>query len=258
MRRTIATTLCLLAVALARPPQASAAEAKPTPPPAAAKSGAGSQGSYYTHYKIHFLASHLAQVLAWQQCPPDAGERCRVTPDEHGDLDVIADAATQRKIAQLLAREDAAPVTQAFQLVLLLADQQAGEPPALSKNAQKAVDDLRGFFPYKGYHLLDTAWVRTTGEANARLVGKDGVSYAVSLSFAGTGGGGAGESPGLFVRRFRLDEEPSPALLKAARAPRILLSTSFGLKVGETLVVGTSKLDGGDALVLLVTALPPA
>lgn len=36
-----------------------------------------------------------------------------------------------------------------------------------------------------------------------------------------------------------------------------LLATSFSMTVGETLVVGTSKLDGGDeALVVLLTAAP--
>jgi hypothetical protein len=194
-------------------------------------------------------------VLAWQQCPPDAGQHCRVSTDEHGELSVIADAATQRKIAQVLAREDSAPFTQAFQLVLLLADSQPGDPPSLSKNAQKAIDDLHGFFPYKGYHLLDTAWLRTTDSARARLVGKDGISYAANLVYQGTG---SGENRQLFVRQFHMEEEMSPAIQKAGRVPRSLISTSFGLKVGETLVVGTSKLDGGDALVLLVTALPPS
>jgi len=184
----------------------------------------------------------------------DAGERCRVTSDEHGGVNVIADAATQRKVAQALAREDVAPLTQAFQLVLLLADDQPGDPPALAKGARKAVDDLRGFFPYKGYHLLDTAWLRSTSHIDARLAGKDGNSYNVKLTFDAAG---TGDSQQLIVKAFHLGEELSPALVKANRAPRSLLDTSFGLKVGETLVVGTSKLDGGDALVLLVTALPP-
>jgi hypothetical protein len=36
-----------------------------------------------------------------------------------------------------------------------------------------------------------------------------------------------------------------------------LLSTSFSIRKGETVVVGTSKLDGHDrALVVLLTALP--
>src|SRR5262249_26071950 len=128
-------------------------------------------------------------------------------------------------------------------------------PPALSKNAQKAIDDLRGFLPYKGYHLLDTAWLRTTGVTQARLVGKDGISYAVRLTCRGVG---AEDSKEIYVRSFDVQEEPSQQIVKEGRGPRSILSTSFGLKVGETLVVGTSKLDGGAALVFLLTALPQA
>jgi hypothetical protein len=254
MRRTIQTAVCLLTLALAGSFQASATETRDAPAPAATKGGSVPAGPYYTHYKVRFLDSHAAEVLAWQQCPPDAGDHCRVSTDENGALGVIADAETQRKVAQALAREDSAPFTQAFQFVLLLADSRPGDPPVLTKNAQKAVDDLRGFFPYKAYHLLDTAWARSTGHTSFRLVGKDGMSYSVGLNFTAPGGG---ENPTLNVRDFRFEEESSPALHQANRPARTLLSTSFALKVGETLVVGTSKLDGGEALVLLVTALPP-
>ena len=38
--------------------------------------------------------------------------------------------------------------------------------------------------------------------------------------------------------------------------PAALIDTSFKIDVGETVVVGTSRLDGGRALILLVTAAP--
>jgi len=261
MRRTTVIALSLLAVSLAGPARAeTAAESKPAPAAAPAETQrkppepqvAGS----YTRFQIRFLDVHAAEVLAWQQCPPDAGEHCRIATvsDDHASyLDVVADAATRRKIAEVLANADAAPHTQPFQLVLLVADQQPGDPPTLSKNAQKALDDLRGFLPYKGYHLLDTAWLRTTGMVRARLVGKDGISYSVRLYCRGIGAEGGKD---LYVRDFDVNEESSSAIQKENRGPRSILSTSFGLKVGETLVVGTSKLDGGDALVFLLTALP--
>ena len=44
---------------------------------------------------------------------------------------------------------------------------------------------------------------------------------------------------------------------KETRPGGSLIDTSFGLKEGETLVVGTSKVGGSnDALVVLVTAVP--
>ena len=45
----------------------------------------------------------------------------------------------------------------------------------------------------------------------------------------------------------------------APRPPRELISTTFGVKVGETIVVGTSKVDGTEeALIVLLTAVPSA
>lgn len=42
----------------------------------------------------------------------------------------------------------------------------------------------------------------------------------------------------------------------SSSAPKVIISTSFGMSVGETLVVGSSRLDGGDtALISLVTAV---
>ncbi|HZF11338.1 MAG TPA: hypothetical protein VFE33_21305 [Thermoanaerobaculia bacterium] len=261
MRPTTLIALGLLAATLAGPARAeSAAESKPAPAPAAEtqrKPPEPQVAATYTRFQIRFLDAHAAEVLAWQQCPPDAGEKCRIATasDDHSSyLDVVADAPTRRKIAEVLARADAAPHTQSFQLVLLVADQQPGDPSTLSKNAKKALDDLRDFLPYKGYHQLDTAWLRTTGVVQARLVGKDGISYSIRLNCRGLG---AEDSKDLYVRSFEVYEELSAAIQKENRGPRSILSTSFGLKVGETLVVGTSKLDGGDALVFLLTALPP-
>ena len=253
MRRLNTLSLCLLAVALAGLAQARAAEPPSADPPKAERA-ANAKEPYFTRYQVRFLDIHAAEVLAWHQCPPDAGDRCQVksATGETVILDVLADTATHRKIAEALAREDAAPHTQTFQVVLLHADDQPGDLPKLGAGAQKALDDLRGFLPYKGYHSLDTAWLRTADTARGRLVGRDGISYSVRLSFKGNR---ASLGDQLYVRSFEVQEEPLPIL---KHAPRGIIETSFGLKVGETLVVGTSKLDGGDALVLLVTALPPS
>ena len=41
------------------------------------------------------------------------------------------------------------------------------------------------------------------------------------------------------------------------RGARRILETAFGLKSGQTIVIGTSKLDGGEeSLVVLMTAVP--
>lgn len=259
MRRQLASstlTFLLLAAAFGVPARAAQEPVKTGADPVTA--------TYGVRYEIRFLDLHAAEALAWEQCPAGKKDRCKVTAfsssedNRPGTLEVQADSATHEKIAGTLAREDATPRTQAFHLVLLAAGPKApATEPDLPEGARKALQDLRGFLPFKGYEVLDSTWIRTTRSASGRLVGRKGQGYDVELSFRKTG---RLDSKELFVSSFRLTEDPSMPIALAdgkPRPPRRLIITSFGLQEGETLVVGTSRLDGGDeALVLLLTAVP--
>jgi hypothetical protein len=222
-------------------------------------------------YEIRFMDLHAAEVLAWDQCVHK--ERCRVATLAVGDsnlkgyLEVGAEPAIQEKIARALAKEDAFPQTQSFQVLLLAAGTKAGssglEIPA---NAQKALADLKGFLPFKNYQLLDAVWMRATQDrlVIGRVTRGGGADYQVRLRFRNLGGP---QERSLFVDAFSLMEEPSVPKPPAAdkkegeavtpRPSRALIDTSFSLKEGETIVVGTSKVDGADeALVVLLTAVP--
>jgi hypothetical protein len=227
--------------------------------------------------EIRYLDLHMAEQLAWDQCPEK--DRCRISASAFasdpaakwvgdtslkGFLEVRSDSATHERIARALAKADAAPLTQSFQLLLLAASTHkgAGEPD-VPASAQKALADLRGFLPYKDYKLLDSTWLRATQDraTEGRVVGRGDQGYTVKLRFRTTG------SDQMFLDHFELDEElmmprPDSAAKKgepaaAPHAPRDLISTSFSLKKGETIVVGTSKIDGSEeALVVLLTAVP--
>lgn len=223
-------------------------------------------------YTIRFMDLHDAEVLAWDQCGKPL-ERCRVASlavsdsSFKGYLEVTADAAVHEKIARALAEQDALPLTQSFQVLLLSAGNKPGtsglEIPA---NAQKALADLKGFLPFKSYQLLDAVWMRATQDrlTVGRISGRGGVDYQVRLRFRNLGNP---KDRNLFVDAFSLMEQPSTPKPSApdtkeggSIAPpssRALIDTSFGLKGGETIVVGTSKIDGTDeALVVLLTAVP--
>ena len=62
----------------------------------------------------------------------------------------------------------------------------------------------------------------------------------------------------LFADVFRLRADPfKPQGSTETRPGGSLIDTSFGVKEGETLVVGTSKVSGSsEALVVLLTAVP--
>jgi hypothetical protein len=226
--------------------------------------------------EIRYLDLHTAEQLAWDQCPDKEG--CRISASAFlgdasakwvgdsalkGFLEVWSDSATHERIARALAKADAAPLTQSFQLLLLAASthKAAGEPD-VPASAQKALADLRGFLPYKSYQLLDSSWLRATQDrvTGGRVVGRQDAEYRVRLRFRITG------NDQMFVDDFDLTEETStprpPSDAKkgepvAPHGPRELIATSFSLKKGETIVVGSSKIDGSDeAIVVLLTAVP--
>jgi hypothetical protein len=277
---TLACCLACLPVLAAAPPPAHAAEAAPpprdsAPPPTApatatatsaaaatsASAPAPKSTTYSARYRVHYLDRHAAEQLAWDQC---AGKECRVTW-QAGDLDLAADSATHEKLARALVRADE-PRTQSFQLTMLAADRTAGGmAPELPKPAQQALADLKDFLPYTSYRLLDIAWLRTTSSAEAHLVGDRDTPYSAELYFTSIGDPEARE---LLVENFLLraavveGSRPAPAAAKPApeapaRSWKTLIKTTFSMHVGETVVVGTSKL-GGDtsALVVLLTAVP--
>lgn len=261
MRNSCARLLAFAALLLLAAPLAAAPQEQPAP-------------STTMRYDIRFMDLHAAEVLAWDQC--SRKEQCRVgtlavggDSNRRGVLEVTADAATQEGIARALAKEDALPLTQSFQVLLVAASTKAGDSGLeMPPNVQKALADLKGFLPFKSYELLDAVWLRATQDraVQGRVSGRGGAGYEVRMRFRNLGSAG---DRSLFLDAFSVTEEPSMPKLTppgtkeadavAPRAVRDLISTSFSLKPGETIVVGTSKVDGtNEALVVLLTAVPSA
>lgn len=164
--------------------------------------------------------------------------------------------------APLLAAESpAAARTLLFQIILLRASMNGpDELSGLPKNAHKAVADIRDFLPFKSYRILDSGLLRASESSGGslRMEGVPPQQYDVRLTFRTSGNR-------LNVSNFTLDRvrktpASTPPPLGAGVAPlppeKPPISTSFSVDTGETIVVGSSKLGGGDALVVLFTALP--
>jgi hypothetical protein len=260
--------LVLCGLAFAGLAGAAPAQEKPQEKPAAPQ-----RNTYLSNYEIRFLGPHAAETLAWDQCPKDRDNACQVRVysevKQEGSnaltiLEVRTDGETHEKISRALARQDIGPETQTFFLVLLAAGPKPlPTPQQLSPNAHKALQDLQGFLPYKGYEVLDSTLLRGTKSMTGRLVGRNGQGYDVEIFFQQPGGP---DSKTLYVSGFTFGEDgpvsippPTPEASKSmVRPPRTrLIRSSFTINQGETLVVGTSRIDGTDqALVLLLTAQP--
>jgi hypothetical protein len=210
---------------------------------------------------------------------------------------------------------------QGFSVVLVLGDLSSGTtadniPPA----ARAALADLKDFLPYKGYRVLDTAWIlasaSTRQDVTGRLRGPDEQDYEVVLDRTALAQA-PGSAPAAVQIRFVLREPDSnmdrrmQALqresqrrqelsdlmanisamrtqLKKAEASQnrgdadairqrisdleiaietrqnqsghvsgapTLIDTSFNMSLGETVVVGTSRVGGDKALIALLTAV---
>jgi hypothetical protein len=146
---------------------------------------------------------------------------------------------------------------QGFSLLLLLGETQGtAQPENISAPARKALADIKDFLPYKAYRVLDTQWVAGSdnGSSSGNLRGLDDQNYQFQLRtfprnpMANPGAAGAA----LTRAQFRLVSS-RPARDKVDTT--IVLDNSFNITAGETVVVGTSRVQGERALVVLLTAV---
>ena len=182
-----------------------------------------------------------------------------------------------------VAAQPEVPDTKLVQINLLAASKAGSDDLSdLPANTRKAIEDIKDFLPFKSYRILDTSLVRvlvpaqgkSRGPSKTYMRGPDDSKLEVMIAM--TEGETAAE---VYVGRF----EVSPSVMDRLRpmtltpeqqnqvdtggpvlAPRAdlldtgsLISTSFTAEVGQTVVVGSSRLHGGDdALLVLFTALP--
>ncbi|NKB87708.1 MAG: hypothetical protein GKS06_05755 [Acidobacteria bacterium] len=207
-------------------------------------------------YTPQFLETTNAAALAFQVC--GSGDRCSI--ESMGDQGVVlgATAEIHAEFANLLSARDVPPPTQEFRVIVLRADQ-SGALPDVPADAQDALADLREMLTYTGFEIMGSAWLRTSGYGRTTL-GEAG-SFGVELQFSGD----PRQNDTLLVREFGLShsivnwmgEDGSGERVAMLGEPKTILVSQFGISVGETVVVGTSRLNGGsEALVVLLTALP--
>jgi len=138
-----------------------------------------------------------------------------------------------------------------FGVTLVLGTRGTGELGTLPAGVSKALADVKEFLPYKTYRVLDTLWM--AGETNNLILrGLGDEKYALGMRPI------AQSATRSRVDLLRLSVATEAKLKAAEEARRFippLIDTSFNIQVGETVVVGTSRLDGDDALILLVTAV---
>lgn len=158
------------------------------------------------------------------------------------------------RIRTLLAEIDKAPETRSFQIVVLAADRSGRGTDEVPENVRQALADVRDFLPYTGFSVIGTGWLRTSEYGEASLPGATDLNAALRFS----------PNPDLNAplliqfSLFRLvpTNVANEGVVTVQMRRHDVVQSTFTIDRGETVVVGTSKLDGGDtAMVVLLTAV---
>lgn len=207
-------------------------------------------------YDFRHLDARVAEALFWEICDEEGDARCMVLNAEGDELVVRADLAVQRRMARLIAERDVLPASQRLQIHLLSASPgTAALPERLEGEPRRALEDLAAVLGPRRFTLLDSASIETTDMATTHLAGPGGVVLVAQLRVSEVTGIENDELH-VVVRLSLPGGQPAAAEHAVTVRPGDLLQTSLSLRASETVVVGTSRLNGGDeGLVLLLTAL---
>lgn len=153
-------------------------------------------------------------------------------------------------------------VTILFNVAMVIADNDSSSPSArqvLPASMEAAIADLREFLPYKSYRLVDSALTQARSHGRVRLQAAEGEVYTAAFSFREDE---KAKPQAFLVDQFSLTLEDPPRADRKLLGPGVApppseqpLVASFRIVKGETVVVGSSRLKGGDrALIVLLTA----
>jgi len=228
----------VLAGSLAHPARAAGAEAAPS-------------RIVERTYRVYYLEPRDLGPLVAQACSEADAPECEHQASVPGQVLLSSTEEAHTRFAALLKVRDVPPPTQVFHVHLFTADNDAQPAERIPEALAPVLKDLAGFLPFRSFHLISTGLVRTSRDGRIDLGSEP--HFVVDLRFAGDPAGG---KP-LQIEQFELSRRQMVAGEGGAMqvANFDVLRTSFSMNVGETVVVGTSKLDGGDkALVVLLTA----
>ena len=154
--------------------------------------------------------------------------------------------ATYAQIKTALEAIDAPPPTHRFHVAVLAASRKEGPDPELPSTEIKALNDFKKVMTFKSFQMEAETILQSNDEAQTQLGG----NYAVDLSIGRNG------TEAISVRKFKLRAAQLSAAPGGGQSYYpTYIETSFAIKKGETIVLGTSMSDQ-QARVVLVTALP--
>lgn len=211
---------------------------------------------YGRNFALENVDARVAEAWYWELCEKLAqGARClvaQVVPGEKDMLSVHGPQSVHAAFARRLAERDAGRTTVQFQLILVEGSKSgSGFGDGLPDSARQALQDVQEFLPFQRFEMIDSGWLKTSGRGEVDLAGADGTRYETMLVFDPRI-----DIDGVVLNVSVFEVQERREKPNGGAQVRSLIRTSLTLEVGETAVVGTSKLNGGEkALIVLLTAL---
>ena len=206
-------------------------------------------------YHMKHLSHDDGTMLAHQTCLERRGDNrvCRYDVQGRDWFIYNTDAGTQEAIAAVLARHDVPALSLTLRLSLFMADNEKREPPQVNASEKRALDDLSQLLPYRGYRLVETGWLRAEERGQIHLGGMPSYVAEFNMTVPVDPDGTSVRMDGFELVLIQPVANDEGEMIETNS--RVILRTSFSMEIGETVVVGTSRLDGKDeAMVVLLTA----
>ncbi len=177
------------------------------------------------------------------------GGRATVSP-EFGTIIVTAPKDVHTVVAELIRKYDSPRQTFDFQIFLLRASREEnGTPELLPEAIRSIVDEIASVTAYKSFEVISAPQLRTV---EGKEIAVRGPGHELTIEHTRI------QSDSMIrVEDFSVTfYEEVISSGKKQRLVNSQLGTSFDIADGETVVLGTSQMDGasGDALITLVTA----
>jgi hypothetical protein len=208
-----------------------------------------------------FAVPLLAQTPAPAPAPPAAP--ARPAPPAPAAPSVRVPAAPRARLVPLAPRaEAAAPANTALRALslVLLSGEMTGPPvdDSVPMSVRKALDELRDFLPFKSYKLYDTGMVgmpSPTLPAVGRLRGAAVRGQEPQLFEVVVAKPGNSPSLDVSLRDLAPSQATRAGAISNAQGGADVMAASIRVNAGESVVVGTSRVRGDTALVLVITGM---
>lgn len=123
---------------------------------------------------------------------------------------------------------------------------------ALPTKAKKVIEEVADFLPFKHFSMLDSSFIRTDHRASFKLRGPGGKELIANMGIESH----PSDENTILIDNFGIEEVSwNIEGEKKSRFSKYHITTSFSIKSGETIVVGTSRINyGDDSIIVLFSA----